>query len=422
VIPKECEDMIQQEEAMRAKPRDKMYRIQAEKGLFLEVRPTGTKLWKFRYSQDKTQKIITIGEFPKIGVTMACVKRDEALTALAQGSDLHNTEIGLDSSAIGREEARGRFEAVVNSWLALQRKEPFTEHYKDITEWRVRKYILPTLRDKPASDITSLDLLHLCQDIQEQGLIDTAHRVMTILGQIFRYAIILGYVQNDPTYPLKRGNALVSSAPKHYPSIQDEKKLGQFWNAIDATDSSIVIKAAIKFLILNFPRPGELRNMEWSEIDWVKKQWRVPAAKMKMRRDHIVPLSSQSIELLQAVKLITGQGRYVFASPRSWTGNRQMSEATINSTFRAMGYERDEVTAHGFRHTASTMLNESGLWSPDAIERELAHVEENKIRGTYNAAQYLEERARMMQWWSDKVVGLAEVAKEKAKKSAVFAA
>ena len=171
-----------------------------------------------------------------------------------------------------------------------------------------------------------------------------------------------------------------------------------------------------------FVRPGELRHAEWPEIDTERAEWRIPAAKMKMRRDHIVPLSSQSIELLQAVKLITGQGRYVFASPRSWTGNRQMSEATINSTFRAMGYERDEVTAHGFRHTASTMLNESGLWSPDAIERELAHVEENKIRGTYNAAQYLEERARMMQWWSDKVMGLAEAVKAKAQKSAVFAA
>ena len=208
----------------------------------------------------------------------------------------------------------------------------------------------------------------------------------------------------------------MSPSVRHFSSIQDKSLLGEFYVAIESYTGSEVMKAALRFLVLNFPRPGELRHAEWSEFDFDTKMWSISAEKMKMKRPHVVPLGTHSMALLEALRPLTGHGRYVFPSPRSRAGSVPLSDMALNVAMRAMGYEQAEVSGHGFRHTASTMLNESRLWSPDAIERQLAHVDGNKVRETYNAAEYLDERKLMKQWWEDFVIEQVAAAKKKVEK------
>lgn len=388
--------------AKGAKPQEKAYRIKDEHGLYLEIRPTGKKSWRLRYYTDGKEGIMTLGEYPLMSCKEARQKRDEIRKKLMEGTAPADV-------ATHKKAGTPTFADVAKEWLKQQEKNGNrAKKFFGVTNGRLNTYVLPEFGDKPINEVTSLDLLRLSQKIRDFGLSETSRRVNALCGQIFRYAILLGVVETDPTYALRGSLPPVNKG--HFASIQDPAALGRFYFAIGSYTGSATIRAALRFLVLTFPRPGELRHLEWREIDWEEQLIRLPAEKMKMKRPHLVPLASQVVALLEKQREFTGNGIYVFPSPRNYTGTKPMSDAALVVAMRAMGYEQSEVSAHGFRHTASTMLNESGLWSADAIERQLAHVETNKIRGTYNMAQYIEERRRMMQWWADRVEALAREA------------
>ena len=392
--------------ARSAKPQAKAYRLKDEHGLYLEIRPSGMKSWRLRCYNNGKEGIVTIGEYPLMSCKEARAKRDEIRKKLMEGAVL--SEISAPKKA-----TVPTFADIAREWVKQQEKNGNrAKKFFGVTNGRLNTYVFPEFGDRPINEITPLDLLRLVQKIRDFGMADTARRVNSLCGQIFRYAILLGVIESDPTYALRGSLPPVNS--KHFASIQDAATLGRFYNSIGFYTGSETIRAALKYLVLTFPRPKELRFLEWSEIDWGERIIRISAEKMKMRRPHIVPLADQVLALLKKQKEVSGNGIYVFPSPRNFTGTRVMSDAALVVAMRAMGYEQDEVCAHGFRHTASTMLNESGLWSGDAIERQLAHMETNKIRGTYNAAEYIEERRRMMQWWADRVESLAEEAKAQA--------
>ena len=268
---------------------------------------------------------------------------------------------------------------------------------------RLELNIFPWLGNRPVKLITAPELLSVLRKIEGRGAIETAHRIKQVCGQIFRYAIATGRAERDPSADLR--GALASTKPKSMAAITDPKKIGGLLRAIDGYDGHITTKCALRLAPLVFVRPGELRHAEWTEIDLEKAEWKIPAHKMKMKLPHIVPLSRQAVEVLMEIKPITDDGRYIFPSLRSTV--RPMSNNTVNAALRRMGYAKDEMTGHGFRAMASTILHEQG-WPSDVIERQLAHSEGNSVKAAYNHAQHLPERRKMMQEWADYLDALKE--------------
>jgi integrase len=262
--------------------------------------------------------------------------------------------------------------------------------------WTFDTLVNPWIGSRPIADIDAPEMLKLLQRIEARGAPETAHRTKQRCGQIFRYAIATGRAKHDPTADLK--GALTPVAVKHRTAITDPTKVGELLRAIDGYTGSLVVCTALKLAPLLFVRPGELRQAEWAEFDLDKAQWRIPASKMKMREEHIVPLPVQAVDALRELEPLTGRGQYTFPGERS--RQRPMSDAAINAALRRMGFDKDTMTGHGFRAMASTCLNEMG-WPPDVIERQLAHAERNKVRAAYNRAQYLVEHKKMMQAWAD---------------------
>jgi integrase len=256
--------------------------------------------------------------------------------------------------------------------------------------------VFPWVGSKPIKEVTVPELLSVLRRIEARGFIETAHRTLQHCGCVFRYAIATGRAERDPTRDL--AGALAPAVKGHYASISDPMAVGQLLRAIDEYPGEFITACALRLSPLLFVRPGELRKAEWSEIEFAKAEWRVPAARMKMRAIHIVPLSRQAISIFEELKPLTGKRVLVFPGAANHT--RPMSENTINLALRRLGYSNEEMTAHGFRSMASTLLNEQG-WNPDAIERQLAHVERNAVRAAYNYAQFLPERRKMMQGWAD---------------------
>lgn len=380
-----------------AEIREKSYRMKDTEGLFVEVRPSGKKVFRVRYWYHQRDSLVTIGEYPLFKLKDARDKRDEIRRLIANGID----PAALRAYEVTANERRlPTFGEIAVEWLARKKADSRSEKMKYILEMRLKKYILPFLSELTPDEVTAPMILNgIIRPIEEAGHLETAHRVLGICGQVFRYGVATGRASRDPSGDLR--GALRPSPERHLASITDKNKFGTLLRAIYDYDGSMVVKYAMIFLSLTFVRPGELRHAEWSEIDIDASEWRIPAEKMKMRRLHVVPLSTQAIEVIQIMQRFTGHGRYVFPSARTPSGSRPMSDMAMLAALRGMGYSKEEMTAHGFRHTASTLLNESGLWSPDAIERQLAHIDRNKIRAVYNYAEYLPERRKMMQWWAD---------------------
>jgi integrase len=282
---------------------------------------------------------------------------------------------------------------------------PPTGHSRTIIR-RLELNIFPWLGSKPAASITAPELLSALRRIENRGALETAHRVLQICSQVFRYAIATGHAERDPSVDLR--GALPPTKPKRMSTITDPQKIAELLRAIDGYAGHIITRCALRLAPLVFVRPGELRKAEWSEIDTDKTGWKIPAEKMKGRVPHIVPLSTQAVEILREIEPFTGDSRYVFPSLR--TTQRPMSNNTILAALRRMGYAKDEMSGHGFRSMASTLLNEQG-WNRDAIERQLAHAERNSVRAAYNYAEFLPERKRMMQAWADYLYTLKSGAK-----------
>ncbi len=296
-----------------------------------------------------------------------------------------------------RELAQGgnTFEALAREWFEKFSANWTPGHCQTVLA-RLEQNVFPFIGKAPISELTAPVILQTVQRIEARGAIETAHRVRQICSQVFRYAITIGKADRDPAADIK--GALSPAAVKHHPTITDPKSVGELLVAIASFKGTYPVHCALRFNPLVFVRPGELRQAEWTEINLDAGEWRIPADKMKMRNPHIVPLSRQAIGILRDIQQLTGTGRYVFPSLR--TSSRPMSENTINAALRRIGYAKEEMTGHGFRSMASTLLNEHG-WNRDAIERQLAHIESNSVRAAYNFAELLPERKKMMQWWAD---------------------
>lgn len=375
-----------------AKAAEKPRKITDERGLYLLVTPNGGKWWRFKYLFGGKEKLLSLGVYPDISLANARERREAARKLVAQG---------IDPGAVRREEqAKAAEDALTFRVVALEWYEKKRPGWTESTAYnklrQLERELLPQLGDIPVKGVTPRIILNAVQKIEDRECHETARRVLQCCGQIFRYAIAADYVVGDPT-PALRG-ALRAVTAKHRASITDPKAIGPLLRALWGYDGSPVVALALQFAPLTFVRPGELRHAEWSEFDEEGAEWRIPAAKMKMKALHIVPLSQQALEVMKALRPLTGGGRYLFPSERS--AERPMSENTVNGALRRLGYSKEEMTGHGFRTMASTLLNEQG-WNRDAIERQLAHAEGNSVRDAYNRADYLPERRRMMQAWAD---------------------
>ncbi len=382
-----------------AKPREKLYRLKDERGLFLEVPPSQGKRWRLRYTVPTTGKetMLSFGTYPDVSLVLARKRRDEARRLLAQGIDPGAARKCEKSEARQEEET---FELVAREWLA-KASPAWSKNHTAAVLGRIEADLFPWLGNRPIMGITTPELLAVIRRIESRGAIDIAHRVHQYATKIFQFAVSTGRAERNPAMDLK--GALTVAKVKHHSSLTDPKDVSQLLRAIDGYTGHFVTQSALRIAPLLFVRPGELRHAEWREIDLDAGEWRIPGPKMKMREQHIVPLSRQAVEVLRELHPLTGSGKYVFPSVR--TPARPMSENTVNAALRRMGYTKDEMTGHGFRSMASTILNEQG-WNRDAIERQLAHAERNSIRAAYNFAEFLPERRKMMQSWADLLDGL----------------
>ncbi|UDM17940.1 integrase arm-type DNA-binding domain-containing protein [Vogesella sp. XCS3] len=386
----------------KPKPDGKPAKYADEKGMYLLVNQTG-KYWRLDYRYANKRKTLAIGVYPTVTLKDAREKRDEARRLLAE--DIDPGEHRKVTKAIKVLQAENSLEAVAREWFA-KFKPTWTDGHAERIIRRLERDIFPWLGSRPIADIEAPELLTNLQRIERRGAIETAHRAMQNTSQIFRYAIATGRAKYNPAADLT--GALAPTIKTSFPTITDPTKIAELLRAIDGYQGTLATQCALKLAPLVFVRPGELRQAEWCEVDLENALWIIPAARMKMREKHVVPLSRQAVAILSELKPLTGNGRYVFPGARS--NGRPMSENTVNAALRRLGYDKDTMTGHGFRHMASTLLNEQ-CWNRDAIERQMAHAERNSIRATYNYAEYLPERNKMMQAWADYLDSLKAGAK-----------
>lgn len=357
-------------------------------GLFLHVQKSG-RYWRFRYWFDGKEKLLALGVYPAVSLKRAREKRDEARQLLADG---------VDPSARRRAEkmtdGNETFEAVAREWLSVQEKKLAADTLR-LARRRLESWAFPIIGARPVVELEPPEILRLLRRIEAKGKHETAHRVRQRISQIMRFAIVTGRARRDPTADLK--GALVTTPTKNRAAITDPREVGPLLRAMEGYDGQPATWAALQVLALTFVRPGELRKAEWPEIDLDEAIWRIPAERMKMDRPHIVPLSTQAVEVLRWLQPITGHRPYVFEATRP---GRPLSENTINGALRGLGYSGDIMTAHGFRAMASTLLHEMG-WPPEVIELQLAHSQRSQVAAAYNRSARLDERRRMMEAWGD---------------------
>ena len=377
----------------KTKSQAKNVRLSDGRGMYLEITPNGGKWWRFKYRIDGKEKRISLGVYPDVGLAEARDKREQARKLLAAGIDPAEHRKAEKVAVI--ENPENTFQAVAGEWFDMFSK-PWAKGHADKIIRRLEINIFPWLGARPIEAITAAELLSALRRIEGRGANETAHRAMQVCGRVFRYAVATGRAERDPSRDLS--GALAPVKEKHLASITDPQEVGALLRAIDAYKGEWITRCALRLAPLVFVRPGELRHARWSEIDFDKAEWRIPAARMKMRVQHIVPLSTQAIAVLRDLEQLTGKFDYAFPGTRS--RERPMSDNTVTAALRRMGYSGDDMTGHGFRSMASTLLNEQG-WNRDAIERQLAHGERDAVRAAYNYAQHLPERREMMQAWAD---------------------
>ncbi|GGC11569.1 integrase [Novosphingobium endophyticum] len=381
----------------RAKTRDKPYKLYDELGLFLVISPSGSRLWRMKFRHGGSEKKLSFGAYPQVSLRDARKLRDDARDLLAEGKDpaLERRRDKLRAGTL----AENTFTSIANEYCRKRRRDG-DRAWAPATAARC-EYLLSLLDNSigkmPIHEIEPIDALAAIRKIEKRGKLESARRTLQLAGAVFRYAVATARLRSDPTRDLR--GALTAPTVTHYGAITDASEVGDLLRAIDGYEGLGMTKWALQLAPHVFVRPGELRHARWDEINFEAALWTIPAEKMKMRKPHHVPLSRQSIAILQEIQSITGSSGYVFPSMRSRT--RPMSENTLNAALRRLGYASNEMTGHGFRAMASTLLNESGKWSPDAIERALAHGDSDKVRAAYHRGAHWKERVAMAQWWSD---------------------
>ena len=382
------------------KPKDKPYKISDEKGLCLLVKkvkakPGVSKLWYLAYRFEGKQKDLPLGSYPAVSIAEARRARDKARLTLKNGIDpaLKKKQDALEAPQM----KMNTFHVVASDYLAWLRENGRAAATLKKNEWFLS--LLEPIRERPIREITPRDLRDLLRKIAASGRHDTAISLRGFVSSVYRHAILDDLVDSDPSFPLRR--TLKPATVRHRAAIIKPDDFGGLLRAVEEYDGQPTTHAALKLTAYLFPRRGELRHAEWREFDLDNAVWTIPAARTKMRREHRVPLPSEAVAILRDLKVVTGCGRLVFPGLRS--PNRPISENTLNAGLHRLGFSKDQATAHGFRATASTLLNESGKWNADAIERQLAHVEGSKVRKAYQRGEFWEERVRMMNWWADYV-------------------
>ncbi len=377
-----------------AKPTNALQKISDGEGLQLWIQPNGSKLWRMAYRFAGKQKSLAFGTYPTVSLADARKRRDEAKALLASGID-PSQQKRLDKVTKAISHAT-TFRVVADEYLDKQKREGRSE-----STLAKNRYLLeqafPALGERPIAEIKAAEVLAILKHLERRGTLETAKRVRATIGAVIRYAIATARAESDPTTAL--AGAIVAPKVKHRAAILDPVALGAFLRAVDQFDGQPTTVAALRLLPMVFTRPGELRMAEWREFDLEAARWVIPAKRTKMRREHEVPLATQAIAILKDLHALTGKGRLVFSGLR--TVERPISENTLNASMRRMGYSNETVTAHGFRATASTLLNQSGKFSPDAIERALAHQDPDSVRRAYNRGAYWNDRVDMAQWWAD---------------------
>lgn len=386
--------MLSDTKIRSAKPGEKPYKLTDEKGMHLLVMPNGSKLWRLAYRFGGKQKLISLGAYPEVSLATARERRDEARKLLAAG---------IDPSAKRKAEKLAQadtFRAVAEEFV-LKFEPKWAPTYNEKVKARLA-WLYPVVGDKPISEIKAPDLLSAIRPLEAAGKAETARRTRSVAGQVIRYAIATGRAENDPTAALR--GALAPVQGRHHAAVTEPKAFGALLRAIDGYEGEPVTRAALRLLPLVFVRPGELRHAEWSEVDLDAATWAIPATKMKMKHDHIVPLSAQAVAILRELHPLTGRRSYVFPSLR--TRDRPMSENTVNAALRRLGYDKDTMTGHGFRASARTLLDEVLGMRVDLIEHQLAHAVKDPLGRAYNRTAHLPERVEMMQRWADYLDGL----------------
>ncbi len=371
-----------------AKPKDKRYFMADTGGLYLEVAPAGGKWWRFRYTFGGKRKMLSLGVYPEVSLKKAREGRDQARVLLASGSDPQATKKEKETQGI-------TFGAVAEEWFAFK-CSLWGEGYAKVVRLRMDKYLLANFANDALKELRACDFLPMLREIEYQEKYETAHRIAQIANQIFRYAKLLGIIENNPIADISE--IMMSAKVTHRSAILDPEQIGCMLRDLEYTTSRPVTTYALKIMPYVFVRSGELRAALWDEIDFDTKTWTIPAGRMKMRRPHIVPLATQVVELFGGLKLLTGDGEFCF--PSSISKKRCLTDVALLNSLRRLGYGRDEMCIHGFRSIASTILNEKGYRS-DVIEAQLAHADKSAVRAAYNRAEYLDERRRMMQEYAD---------------------
>lgn len=381
----------------QAKPKDKSYKMADSQGLYIQVMPSGSKHWKMKYRFAGREKKLSFGEYPRVSLRDARDLRDEARNQITKGIDPSlekrrnrlrgHVTAGNSFSDISREYCDKRRRDGDKAWAPSTAKR--CEYLLSLLDSSIGKM--------PIDEIEPIDVLAAVRKIEAKGKLESSRRTMQLAGAVFRYAVASARLKSDPTRDLR--GALINPTVTHYGAITDASQVGPLLRAIDAYKSQGMTDWALKLAPHVFVRPGELRSAQWEEFDLEARVWTIPAEKTKMRKPHHVPLSRQSVELVEQIRSITAPWSYIF--PSLWSRKRPMSDNTLNAALRRMGYASSEMTAHGFRAMASTLLNESGKWSYDAIERALAHGDNNRVRAAYHRGAHWEERVAMAQWWSD---------------------
>jgi integrase len=375
------------------KPQSALLKLSDMGGLQLWIFPNGSKLWRLAYRFDGKQKTLALGRYPALSLHDARRKRDEAKDQIREGID---PSAARKQERIERLSAFATFDIVADEYLGKLEREGRAPATMKKLAWMLG-FARPSLGSLEVRAIQPADVLQVLRKVEARGRYDTADTLRSVIGAVCRYAVATARADADPTTALRGALATPKATPRA--AVTDAKAFGALLRAIDGFTGQDTTRNALKLMALLFQRPGELRAATWTELDLEEGVWAIPAKRMKMRRDHYVPLSKQAVAILREQRNISGEGGFVFPSIR--TSRRPMSENTLNAALRRLGYAKDEATAHGFRASASTLLNESGLWNADAIERQLAHLDSNQVRRAYARGEHWEERVQMMQWWAN---------------------
>lgn len=380
----------------KLKPAEKPYRQSDGGNLCIEVRPNGSKLWKLFYRVEGRMKTLSLGPYPEVSLAQARVARLEAKTLLKRGTDpLAHAKSEREAK---RALAKDTFAAVAGEMLAKAEREGRAENTLIKKRWLIGM-ANADLADRPITAITAAEILKTLQREEAKGNYETTRRLRATIGQVFRFAIATARAENDPTFGLR--GALIAPKVTHRAAITDIKGFAGLVRAIWGYEGAPETQAALKLMALVYPRPGELRLASWNEFDLAKSVWTIPATRTKMRRDHSKPLPKLAVQILADLKAHTGN--YDFAFPSALSLGKPISENTLNGALRRLGFTKQEATSHGFRASASSLLNESGLWNRDAVEAELAHVGVDQVRRAYHRSAYWDERVRMAAWWADQI-------------------